>query len=82
MEKPVIEYPCQWSYKIIGQDEKLLRTAASNAAGNKAHTISISNQSSGGKYVSICLELDVNNEDERLEIFAKLKSDSNVKIVM
>ena len=82
MEKPAIQYPCIWSYKIIGQDKELLRIAATNAAAHKHHTISESNKSSGGKYHSLNLETEVSCDDERLGIFEKLKSDGNVKIVL
>lgn len=82
MKKPVINYPCVWSYRIIGQDEQLLRSAAVNAIGDKKHQMSFSNKSSGGKYQSLNLEVAIHSEKEMLDIFERLKNDQNVKFVL
>ena len=82
MTKAEIKYPCKWSYRIIGDDEKLLRDAAASALGNKKYKLSLSNSSSGGKYYSLNLELTVENEAERLRIFNHLKKDIAVKFVL
>jgi len=82
MTKTEFKYPCQWSYRIIGEDEKLLRDAAASAVGNKKYKLSVSNRSSGGKYHSLNLELIVNDEAERLRIFNHLNKDPAIKFVL
>ncbi|MDP8218418.1 MAG: DUF493 domain-containing protein [Candidatus Theseobacter exili] len=82
MNKPKIDYPCKWAYKIIGQDEKLLKQAAVSVVGNNLYTITASKSSSGGKYKSLKLEVDVRDENERINIFERLKRNSAIKFVL
>jgi uncharacterized protein len=82
MNQTLIDYPCEWSYRIIGSDEHLLRKAAKSAVGNKKYTLSVSNRSSGGKYQSLNLELRVVDESERLRIFDNLKNEAAIKFVL
>ena len=82
MGKPEIKYPCNWKYRIIGQDEESLRNAAGSAVNNMKYSLSVSNRSTGGKYQAMNLEVNVRNEEERLGIFEKLKNATGVKIVI
>jgi hypothetical protein len=82
MQKPNIEYPCEWSYRIIGKEESLLREAAVSVAGDRTYTLKKSNTSAGGKYVSLHLTVTVTDEDERLRIFGELKQCPPVKMVL
>ena len=56
MEKPVIEYPCKWSFRVIGSDESLMRKAVGTTMGDSAYSLMVSNASKTGKYVSLNLE--------------------------
>ena len=82
MQKPNIQYPCNWSYRIIGKEESLLREAAFSVAGDRTYTLKKSNTSSGGKYVSLHLTVTVSDENERLRIFGELKQCPSVKMVL
>jgi putative lipoic acid-binding regulatory protein len=82
MKQPIIDYPCVWPYKIIGQDEQLLKIAVANSIGDKKHQMSFTNISAGGKYRTLNLEVTVQSEEERLSIFQKLKNDRSVKFVL
>ena len=82
MEKLELKYPLRWSYSIIGLDENDMRAAAKFAVGEKEHSITKSNRSSGGKYISMKLELIVDDEAERFAIFELLKHDKAVKMVL
>jgi uncharacterized protein len=82
MEPLEIKYPIRWAYSMIGFDENDMRAAAKFAVGEKEHTITKSNRSSGGKYISIKLDLIVDDEAERLAIFDLLKHDKAVKILL
>ena len=38
-ERPDIEYPCNWEFRIIGADEAGLREAIAGVVGNQNHEI-------------------------------------------
>ncbi len=82
MKSLEIEYPIRWTYSMIGFEEKEMRAAAKFAVGEKEHTITKSNRSSGGKYISMQLVLIVDDEAERLAIFELLKHDKALKMVL
>ena len=81
-QKVVIEYPCNWSYKLISQHHDHTKEAIIDVIAQKEHTLTPSNASKGGKYVSMNLELLVMNEDERNFIFEALKAHVKIKMVL
>ena len=81
-KKAEIDYPCAWSYRIIGEDVQLLHAAAERILGNKEYSFTPSNTSSGGKYHAMEISLTVKSESERLEIFRQLKEDGAIKFVL
>jgi uncharacterized protein len=81
-DRPKIDYPCVWTYKVIGEDHALLKDAIVEACCPHAVIISHSHSSRKGKYHSVNAELVVPDEGARLRIYATLKSNSAVKIVL
>jgi putative lipoic acid-binding regulatory protein len=93
-QKPKIEYPCQWGFKVIGNDEATVRTAIGQCLeecvlefeGSKAKDRPVqfgdSRSSGGGKYVSLGLTVEVKTEDERNTIFRALADRPEVKMVL
>ncbi len=77
-----IDYPTQWSYKLIGPDEAGLRDAIAAAVDERHHDISVSRRSSGGKYVSLRLELIVTSHEDRRGIANTLHVHAAVKFVL
>ena len=70
--KPKSDYPLIWEYTIfvpLDRDEKEL---IANTLGICEHKLTASNKNT--KYKSFKLNLLVRSENERLEIFAKLKA--------
>ena len=70
--KPKIDYPLIWEYTIfvpLDRDEKEL---IASTLGICEHKLTVSNKNA--KYKSFKLNLLVRSENERLEIFAKLKA--------
>ena len=70
--KPKIDYPLIWEYVIfmpLDRDEKEL---IASTLGICEHKLTASNKNT--KYKSFKLNLLVRSENERLEIFAKLKA--------
>lgn len=81
-KRPKIEYPCTWNYKIISVNPDDAVKAAEDAANGFKYEITGSNISKKGKYVSINLSVEVENEEERNIIFGKLENDDNVVMVL
>jgi putative lipoic acid-binding regulatory protein len=82
MEKQIVEYPCQWSFRIIGAEEELIRSAVEEYMEEAAYQLTASNVSRSGKYVAINLETIVLNEDERNRIYIDVKNMACVKMVL
>lgn len=80
--KPVVEYPCEWNYKIIGDNlEKMLNTIDDIIEGLAAD-LSPSNISRKGKYYSLKLVVSVNTQEERDSIYQSLQLCPSIKIVL
>ena len=79
--KPEIAYPCPWSYRILGSDETRMREAVRAIVGAAQYDLKLSNESRGGKYRSLELELVVADETQRLSIFEALRVHADVRFV-
>jgi len=82
VERPEIEYPCTWVYKVIGEDCTLLKDVITESCAPIGVSITHSHMSSKGKYHSLNAELIVPSEEIRLGIYETLKSAPAVKIVL
>ncbi len=82
MKKPVITYPCTWSYRLIGSDGDRIYKEIPGKMGDIEYTINPGNQSTGGKYVSVGIEAVVRDEAQRLSLLGLLRSIPTVKIVL
>ena len=81
-DKPEIEYPCPWSFRILGTSEEIVRTVIAEIVGDEAHELHFSNTSSGGKYVALRLELEVRDEVHRLELYRRLAARNSIVAVL
>jgi putative lipoic acid-binding regulatory protein len=79
--RPEITYPCEWSYKIIGNNIDKILEAIENAVSGLKYDVTPSNISKNGNYYSLNLKLTVPNEVVRDLIYQKLDSSDSVKIV-
>ena len=82
MDHPVIEYPCQWSYRIIGTSEYELRQAAAECIDVSEVDIYLSNYSSKGSYVSLNVTVEVQSELMRDCFFMALRDHPAVKFIL
>ena len=88
--KPVVEYPCQWGYKVIGPDEETMRAAVklclddclNENSGEREFELGHSRTSISGKYVSLSLNLKVKDEAERDSVFAALTKRPEILMVI
>ena len=79
-QKPEIKYPCDWTYKVIGEDEIKIRDAIYHLLGSTGHISKVSS-SSKGKYTSISLVVPLQNETQRNDIYQKLAASPDIKMV-
>ncbi len=88
-QKPKINYPCQWGFKVIGNDEEVVHQAIHECLSDcfeKDHgrpvEIGASRKSGGGKYVSVGLTVEVMDENERNVVFQALADRPEIKMVL
>lgn len=82
MNRPKIDYPCEWEYRLIGPDEEGLHKAAAEVLKTKQYTLFFSNISKAGKYVSFALKTTVTDEKERNNIYVSLRRHPAIKSVI
>jgi putative lipoic acid-binding regulatory protein len=80
-KRPEINYPCEWSYKIIGNNIDKILEAIESAVSGLNYDVTPSNISKNGNYYSLNLTLTVPNEVVRDIIYQKLDSSEFIKIV-
>ncbi|MFH1460087.1 MAG: DUF493 domain-containing protein [Candidatus Omnitrophota bacterium] len=80
-KKTQIKYPCIWLYKVIGTNRNDIEKSIKNVIGDTKIKICFSNISNKGKYISFNLQVTVNNQKQRDDIYEKLKAESGIKIV-
>ena len=80
--QPEIEYPCQWQYRIIGEDRGAMIEAITRLINNTTCTLTDANVSSGGRYLSLNLELTINGEGERLRVYQLLAGSPAIRMVL
>lgn len=81
-EKLELEYPCSWSYKLIGHEKEAIQKAIHEVILEREHSLTHSNNSKTGKYVSMNLDIVIQNEDERNFIYEALKAHQHIKMVL
>ena len=85
LEKPEINYPTDWGFKIIGRDKDALEKCIKEIMkieGNKKHLCSIGNQSKTGKFTTFNATCTVASEEERNRIFKYFEDHDDVNMVI
>ncbi len=80
--RPEIEYPCEWSFKVIGSNVDRLLVAIEDAASGLNYDVTPSNVSKNHKYLSLNFRLVVPNEVVRDLVYSKLEQNHNVRMVL
>ncbi|HEB49359.1 MAG TPA: DUF493 domain-containing protein [Desulfobulbus sp.] len=80
--RPEIDYPCVWQYKVIGTDRKALCEAIALHLGDAPYSVSDSRVSSGGRYISLNLEVTVYSDFNRLRLYEVLGEHPAVKVIL
>ena len=80
--KPVIEYPTKWGYKIIGTDVDRFLKGVEEAVPGLEYEITPSNISKNEKYYSLNVTVLVSSEVVRDLVFQKLSEHTDIKMVI
>ena len=81
-ERPDIEYPTNWGFKLIGRDKDKLLACIKEAMGEKEHLCSLGNASRTGKFHSYNASCTVDTEEERNKIFKYFEDHNDVDMVI
>lgn len=81
-KKPQIDYPCKWSYKIIGLSVDDMITAVEEIVINLEYDLTPSNISKKAKYFSLNVEVIVPSELVRDMIFENFTNHPAIKFVI
>jgi putative lipoic acid-binding regulatory protein len=89
-QRPEITYPCQWGFKVIGMNEEAVREAIKDClgcslkpdSGERPYELGFSRNSDSGKYVSLTLDLEVLDEQERNTLYRALADHPEIKMVI
>jgi putative lipoic acid-binding regulatory protein len=81
-DKPDIDYPCRWAYKVIGLDEAMLRGTIAGILPDRPYRITVSHSSKTGKYICLNLLTEVSDEENRIATYEALQNHPAVKIVL
>lgn len=81
-QKLQLQYPCPWVYKIIGADADEMKNAVYDIVRDRSCTISLSRQSEAAKYFSLNVELTVESESHRKDLYEALKAHRAITFVL
>lgn len=80
--KAKIDFPCEWTYTLIGLEVEKIKQAVKEIFTNKSVVVSVSKKSSTGKYTSMNVSTNVKCREERDRFFMELKDHVAVKLVL
>jgi len=81
-DRPHIEYPCDWEYRVIGADAAALEAAVRGVLGDEEYALSAGNTSPKGRWRTLRVELRVRTEEHRDELHRRLREHPDVRMVL
>lgn len=81
-ERPEIDYPCSWPYRIVCTDEPAVRAALVVIVGAAQHSVQNIGASSSGRYQRLELVVEVRDEEHRNQIFVAIEALSEVRFML
>ncbi|MCH2135167.1 MAG: DUF493 domain-containing protein [Phycisphaerales bacterium] len=82
MQRPTIEYPCEWQFRVIGEQDEAIRAVIAEVFGDREHTVKAGNVSSSGRWRSIEVSAQVQDEADRDAKFQQLSEAEAVRAVV
>lgn len=80
--KPLVVYPCTWSYTVIGEDAAQLARAIPEALADSLPEWRHSHTSRRGRYASFHVAVHVRSEEHRDAVFNALRAIPSVRFVL
>lgn len=80
--KPKIDYPCAWIYKIIGTDQEKMKAAVREIIKDRSCSITFSRSSETSRFHCLNLEVTVESETHRQTVYELLKAHRSIKLVL
>jgi putative lipoic acid-binding regulatory protein len=77
-----LPYPCRWIYKVIGEDEDALKSAAHEVVHMREHWITLSRRSAERNYCCLNVEVLVYDEEDRVTIYETLRKQPAIALVL
>jgi putative lipoic acid-binding regulatory protein len=81
-EKPHIDYPTQWGFKIIGRDPDALHSAIKEVMGDKEHLCHPGHRSRRGTFHTYNATCTVESEAERNRLFKAFADHDDIEMVI
>ena len=81
-EKLNLSYPCSWTYKIIINDDKNINDKINKIMEDKEYKLNLSKISKKGNYKSYSLEIEINSDFERTNLYTILSNETYIKMVL
>jgi hypothetical protein len=81
-KKLKLEYPCVWLYKIIDSDRKEMESAVWEIIPRNQGVVSFSRSSATAKYLCLNVEVRVESDTHRRDIYGRLQSHRAIKMVL
>ncbi|HPC86107.1 MAG TPA: DUF493 domain-containing protein [Smithellaceae bacterium] len=81
-QKLRLDYPCSWIYKIIGVDQDMMQSAVHEIIRDRPCRVSLSRRSEAAQYVCLNVELTVESESHRLDLYQQLKAHPAIKVIL
>ena len=81
-KKLELDYPTDWTFKLIGTDESAVRKALLEVIGDREHRFEPSNESKNGRYLSFTLVLSVHSDEDRTGIGNQLHAHKDIRFVL
>jgi putative lipoic acid-binding regulatory protein len=79
---PQLDYPCEWGYRVIAGQEAHIRLAVQQAFAGHPVKLGELRRSSGGRWCSMSVDTTVENDEQRLTFFEKLRTCAGIRLVL
>jgi len=77
-----LDYPCNWTYKLVIRKEQNMNKIIKEILEERQHGIKPSKTSSKGKFKSYTLDLIVEDEKDRKDLYQILGDHEHIKMVV
>ena len=77
-----LDYPCSWEYKVVIKCEQDINNIIKEILEDRKHEIKPSKKSAKGKFSSHTLKMEVQNEEDRKNIYKLLGEHQHIKMIV